>query len=118
MAQIGGYLTPQDHRRFKIYASTFHVAESALLTLLIMREVRCGRLGDLVPHYSYAGPLRERSRVTARIKEAGLKQKFGELACVANISPDQAVTVLMRAELAEKWLDHAVELNKNILEST
>lgn len=107
MVQIGGYLTPAEHADFKRYAAQFQLKESSLANLLIVRELSLKRLSSLKQSFS-PGPLKERSRITAHQADPAMKQAFEAHAALAGVSPDQAASLIFRAELAEHWLTKSV----------
>lgn len=109
MAQIGGYLTPEEHAEFKRYAAAFQLKESSLANLLLVREMRLGRLGRLKEVYLPQVPMRSRGRVTAHQPDGTTKEAFEAHARAEGLKPDQAAAVLFRAELTERWLDMAIE---------
>lgn len=108
MVQIGGYLTPEEHAEFKRYAAEFHLKESSLANLLIARELCQRRLDQLRHSYLTSAPLKIRSRVTAHQPEGHAKLALEALASSVGISPDQAASVIFRAELTERWLAKCV----------
>lgn len=113
MVQIGGYLSADEHAAFKQYARQFHLKESSLANLLIARELRLRRLDDLKQRFP-GGPVRKRSRVTAHQPDAQVKQAFEALARDAGLSPDQAASVVFRAELSEQWLAKSIATVESI----
>lgn len=109
MVQIGGYLTPDEHSEFKRYAAAFQFTESSLANLLIVRELRRQRLPKLRQLFASNAPLKERARITAHQSNERLKQTFDAHAQGAGVSPDQAASIIFRAELNERWLQRAVD---------
>ena len=108
MVQIGGYLTPEEHAEFKGYAAEFHLKESSLANLLIARELRQRRLAELAKTFRTNAPLKKRCRVTAHQAEPNTKFEFEALARNAGMSPDQAASIIFRAELTERWVANSV----------
>lgn len=107
MSQIGGYLAPDEHAEFKGYAAQFHLKDSSLANLLVVRELRLRRLPTLKERH-VSGAAKARSRITAHQSNPQLKQAFDAHARACGISPDQAAAILFRAELAERWLEGSV----------
>ncbi len=108
MAQIGGYLQPDEHARFKAYASVLGLSESALANLLIVREIRRKRLGVLKVKYSAGTPSESRQRVTAHRSDAVMKAAFLSRSSEEGLKPDQAASIIYRAEINERWLEQAI----------
>lgn len=109
MVQIGGYLSAEEHAAFKAYAREFNLKESSLSNLLIARELRLRRLGELRQRFSQGMPGLKRSRITAHQADPKTKQAFEALAKEAGISPDLAAAIVFRAELTERWLMKSME---------
>jgi hypothetical protein len=108
MAQIGGYLQPDEHARFKAYANGLGLSESALANLLIVREIRCKRLRVLKGKYLTGTPSESRQRVTAHRSDAVMKSAFLTRSGEEGLKPDQAASILYRAEISERWLEQAI----------
>lgn len=108
MTQIGGYLTPEEHSEFQRYAAQFHLKDSGLANLLVERELRLHRLEELKPTYFRCTSAKHRSRITAHQADPAFKAAFEARARDADLSPDQAASVLFRAELGERWLEKSV----------
>lgn len=108
MAQIGGYLSPEEHLEFKRYAAQFHLKDSSLANLLLARELRLQRLAELKGAYARTTPSKQRSRITAHHADPGVKEAFDAHARSAGVSPDQAASILFRTELAERWLETSI----------
>lgn len=108
MAQIGGYLQPDEHARFKAYANELGLSESALANLLLVREIRRKRLNDLKGKYSAGAPSESRERVTAHRPDAVMKIAFVAHSSKEGLKPDQAASILYRAELGERWLEQSI----------
>jgi hypothetical protein len=108
MAQIGGYLTPEEHEMFQTYAVEFGLSESGLANLLLVREMRRQRLHDLKGKYAAGAPSDSRQRVTAHQRNAALKMAFDERSSDEGLKPDQAASIVYRAELDERWLERSV----------
>lgn len=108
MAQIGGYLKPDEHARFKAYANGLGLSESALANLLLVREIRRKRLRDLKSRYSAGAPSESRERVTAHRPDAAIKVAFVARSSEEGLKPDQAASILYRAEISERWLEQSI----------
>ena len=108
MAQIGGYLTREERSIFQAYAAEFGLSESALANLLLVREMRCRRLHELKGKYSAGAPSEGRARVTAHQRSAAMKTAFEERSSDGGLKPDQAASIIYRAELTERWLEQSV----------
>lgn len=108
MAQIGGYLQPDEHARFKAYANGLGLSESALANLLIVREIRRKRLGVLKVKYLAGKPSESRQRVTAHRPDAVMKAAFLSRSSEEGLKPDQAASIIYRAEINERWLEQAI----------
>jgi hypothetical protein len=108
MAQVGGYLLPDEHSRFKTYANDLGLSESALAKLLLVRELRGKRLNALIGHYPSGTQSGGRKRVTAHRPDAALKTAFLARSKEEGLKLGQAASILYRAELVERWLDKAM----------
>jgi hypothetical protein len=108
MAQIGGYLKPDEHVKFKNYAAEFCLSESALANLLLVREIRLKRLEHLKHKYSAGAPSESRSRVTAHQRDLATKIAFEKRSSDESLKPDQAASIIYRAELEERWLERSM----------
>jgi hypothetical protein len=113
--QIGGYLRPDERTAFDEYVKQFkplRIGEVA--TLLVLRELKCGRLGELAT--SYPKPAGNgRKRVTARPSDPGLKVAFEEHVCQFGLAPDPAAATVFRAELHERWLERSIFFGINLI---
>ena len=108
MAQIGGYLQPDEHARFKAYADELGLSESALANLLLVREMRRKRLNVLKLEYPAGAPSESRERVTAHRPDSAIKIAFVERSTEEGLKPGQAASILYRAELGERWLEQSI----------
>jgi hypothetical protein len=104
--QIGGYLRPDEGAAFDAYVAQFKLRKGAVATLLIVREIRCGRLPELKEQYSMPTGT-GRIRITARPIDISLKQTFEEHVARFDMAPDPAAGIIFRAELLERWLESA-----------
>lgn len=108
MVQIGGYLQPDEHIRFKTYAAEFCLSESALANLLLVREIQIKRLKDLKDKYLAGAPSESRARVTAHQPDEVMKIAFEARCSEEGLKPDQAASIVYRAELDERWLERSI----------
>lgn len=105
MAQIGGNLRPGEFADFQRYAANLLITESSLANLLIQRELRLKRLGELAQRFEGSVPTSERGgRVTGHQSNGELKEAFGRHAKERGLVAGHAATIVFRAELAERWL--------------
>lgn len=110
MTQILGYVTPDERDRFEAYARTHGLHITALANLLIARELRAGRLSDLIERFDIR-PLPARTKIVAHTPDAATKEVFAFRAKEAGVKPSRAAAVLFRAELHERWLETHVLIN-------
>jgi hypothetical protein len=105
MARVYIYVTGTDRERFACYAARFGLDVTALSNLLLERELRVGRLGNL----RYEGGKRPRDeKITAHMSDSR-RSEFASHAAENGLSISEAGAVLMLAELDEKWLEKAVD---------
>lgn len=100
---IGGWLTLQQGFEFTEYATKIGIDQSALATILIVRELSRDRLSSLLLADSGKVPGKGK-RVSARTRHADLKARFAVHAAKHGVSADAASATLFRAELSERWL--------------
>jgi len=112
LAQIIGYLTETDRVHFQAYAQSLGLDASALANLLIGRELTLARLSGLAVRFDQETPVAGRTKVTAHLPVAEIKQAFAALAAQAGMKPTRAAAVLFRAELEERWLEASVAVNQ------
>ncbi|WP_374407405.1 hypothetical protein [Pelagerythrobacter sp.] len=106
MVQIGGNLRSEEFAQFQDYVSSLLITESSLANLLVQRELRLKRLGDLAKCYQGAVTTAERGgRVTGHQSTGELRQAFEERAVEAGLALGHAATILFRAELEDRWLE-------------
>lgn len=105
--RLGTWLLAAEAEAFRGYAAEMKIPATVLAWLLILREMRLSRLGDLGCH-RVAVPSKGRGYITAAnpgeetIGEIQAHvERFGE-------SLNGALALLFRAELAEHWLDQAM----------
>jgi hypothetical protein len=107
---IHGYVCSDVHGRFEAYRREIGLTSgSALLTLLVLRELKVQRLTAM------AGPQRDRahapreSKVSAYI-DCGKVEEFRALAGRLGRSTSDCAAALVSQELEERWLDAAIGL--------
>lgn len=108
LAQIGGYLSEDEHKAFKKYVASLDVSESSLANLLILRELHRKRLPELFSKLASHVPSDQRRRVTAHQRRSEPKAAFETWCNEVGISPGQAASILFRAELNECWLRRCI----------
>ncbi|WP_242126703.1 hypothetical protein [Sphingobium sp. Sx8-8] len=102
--QVNVYLTVEEHAAFRLYANKFLLDAAALLALLFARELRVGRLRQLISRDAPPDDPRK-AKVTARLNERD-RAALMTLAQSQGLKLSQLGGVLVRAELAESWLAH------------
>lgn len=108
--QVTGYVTPEEREAFEAYGAKFGLDVATLLLLLLIRELRVGRFERLRDRFD-APELPAKVKVTAHVKVATIKSGIMALATHASLSVSRICGILVRAELAEHWLESALELN-------
>lgn len=104
--QVTVYLTDSERADFAAYAQRFLLDAAGLLALLFAREMRVGRLRELIPRDAPPSGSRK-AKVTARLKEPE-HAALVSLAGVHGESLSQIGVVLVRAELSARWLEQAI----------
>lgn len=108
MVRIGGYLEPVEHDSLKAYVNGLGITFSSLASLLIHRELKHKRLPSLTIKYTKTVSSSTRRRVTTRLLDDELKLRLSDLAENAGLPIDHAVSILVRTELDERWLENAM----------
>ncbi|OYW45880.1 MAG: hypothetical protein B7Z08_01395 [Sphingomonadales bacterium 32-68-7] len=103
---IGAWLSADDGDAYVEYCRGLGLDESALATLLLVREVNAGRLHELkalggLPNF-------KQKRVTIRPKGSGLREKFLAHAKANGLGLEQAAALVLMAETREKWLEQVL----------
>lgn len=99
---IGTWLSADDGDAYAEYCKGLGLDESALATLLLVREVNAGRLQELK---ALGGlPRIKQKRVTIRPKGSGLREKFIAHAKANGLGMERAAALVLMAETREKWL--------------
>jgi hypothetical protein len=112
MAQVLGYVTPEERDAFEAYANEHGLDVSALANLLIARELRAKRLALLTPRFDRTEPLPDRLKIVAHTPTQATKLAFAARAAEAGVKPTRAAAILFRAELEERWLERHVFVNQ------
>ncbi|MEG3148189.1 hypothetical protein U1839_26370 [Sphingomonas sp. RT2P30] len=100
------YVTAPERAAFEAYAQQFLLDPAGLLALLFAREMRVGRLRELIEKDVVPSGSRK-PKITARLQASDHIQ-VRALAQEHNKSLSEAGAVLVRAELNEKWLHQAL----------
>jgi hypothetical protein len=107
VSQITAHVSAGNAATFRSYAASFGLDASALATLLLIRELRIGRLPDLA-----AADLDARGsandKITAHKGDGAVKTQWKAHARAAGLSASKAAAIVFRAELKEQWLKRAV----------
>jgi hypothetical protein len=101
--QIGADVARRLRDRVRRYAQKLQLPESALITLLVARELRLKRLRKLPPSTAVKRMTR-RSRLTGRQSSPELRDRFRAHVGKLQIDLAVAVATLAEQELREKWL--------------
>lgn len=101
--QLGADVTPELKKSFKAYSRSLGVSESAVLHLLLRRELRKSRLPDLekVRPAKRGG---SRFRLTARPRATDVEAAFLAHIQRLGLDPATAIATLAQAEVDEEWL--------------
>jgi len=103
MRQITGYLPRQEAEAFQVYAASLGIDKSALANLLILRELKRGRLPSLAK-FLHDEPRSECVKITAHVADERTKSSFKAAAGRQGLKPGAAAAILFRAEISERWL--------------
>lgn len=103
--QINAYLAVSEREAFEAYAQNFYLDAAGLLALLLAREMRVGRLSELI-HADVAPPANRDAKVTARLRCRD-HAELTKLAKDNSVSLSQVGALLVRAELRDLWLEKA-----------
>lgn len=114
---IGAWLSADDGDEYVEYCKGLGLDESALATLLLVREVNAGRLQELKSQVRL--PSTKHKRVTIRPKGSGLREKFMAHAKANGLGMERAAALVLMAETREKWLQGVLlgEIEKGTNES-
>ena len=111
--QFGCYLRSGEAKRLATYAERLQINRPNLGILLIMRELKCSRLGGMPRREGPALSKKGAVRVTARANRPDVKELFAKRIARLGLGMDEAVAMLFRAELDEKWLAHSLAQTGN-----
>lgn len=111
MAQVLGYVTPEERDAFEAYANDHGLDVTALANLLIARELRAKRLEQLLLKIGFGPALTVRTKIVAHTPTDATKAAFATRAAQAGVKPSRAAAILFRAELEERWLERHVLIN-------
>jgi hypothetical protein len=109
MAQILGYLALDEADNFQHYAAELRLDRTALANLLIVRELRIGRLEELKLRYDRDLAGMEKTKVVAHQADPLTKAAFKEHAAGFALKPSRAAAIIFRAELTERWLEASMD---------
>tara|TARA_B000000460_G_scaffold247097_1_gene221455 strand:- start:730 stop:1203 length:474 start_codon:yes stop_codon:yes gene_type:complete len=113
---IGGWLTKEEGEKFQALAFAVGLDESALATILVVRELAIGALAS-DPSMPVARKVRKEKRITARPTRDELKVQFREYSSSLGSSMDATAAALFRKEIAENWLGKTMGLLGNQIDS-
>jgi hypothetical protein len=105
--QISAYVAPLERDAFERYAGRLGISMSALLNLLVRRELRLHRLPDLRDeHLRPKAP--QARKVIAHLDDSSLNESFAMHASRSGLVVAAAAAILIRVELVESWLEEAM----------
>lgn len=113
---IGAWVSKEEGRRFQALAFAVGLDESALATILVVRELAIRSLVAVSANGSLPRVVKDK-RVTARPKRHELKVQFREYSKSLGLSMDAAAATLIRKELAENWLGNTIGRSGNQVDS-
>ena len=111
VAQIGIRLLPEMKSAFDAYAGRLGLASSELAKLLIVRERYRRKLSTLrnePNHSTKTGGARTLPKITAHVSSVEEVAEFDSYARENGLDRNGAGVLLLRAELRERWLEHAI----------
>jgi hypothetical protein len=106
--QIASYVAPGERAAFEAYATDLGLTMSALLNLLVRRELNLDRMAALEPAYLRELPVAECQKVIAHLDTPNLNEQFAKHAARYSLAVASASAILIRAELEESWLGAAL----------
>ena len=113
---IGGWLARDEGEKFQALACSVGLDESALATILVVRELAIRSLASGPSKFVPRKVVKEK-RITARPTRSELKVQFREYAESLGSSMDATAAALFRKEIAENWLGKTIGVNRNQLDS-
>lgn len=105
--EIGGWLTKAEGEQFQALATRIGLDESALATILVVRELTIRSLAAS-PSKPDPGKVVKEKRITARPTRIGLKDQFRDYANLLGASMDATAAAIFRKEIAEDWLGNTI----------
>lgn len=99
------YLTSTERDSFEVYSRKFLLDAAGLLALLFGREMRVGRLRELIPRDVAPGGSRKH-KITAHLKSPE-HAALTALAVKHGVSLSHIGAVLVRDELRDRWLERS-----------
>lgn len=109
--QITGRVTVREHSDFSQYSQLVGLRPGVLATLLIHRELRLKRLTGLKEQPSYRPVTGAGETITSHGLASDNKATFTQHVKALEISASKALGILCRAELAEQWLERALNID-------
>lgn len=106
--QITGHVRASEREQFERHARRFGLDVAALLTLLLVRQLRIGDVSRLDKAAEEVPDLF--STVTAHVRDPQFKTDVQALAAGASVSVSRLCAVLVRSELREHWIERAISL--------
>ncbi len=108
---IHGYVCTEIHNGFEAYRREVGLTSgSALLTLLVLREIKVQRLGSAATRAREgSGGVPRDAKVSAYI-DAAKFEEFKALTSGLDRSASECAAALIERELKERWLQAALEL--------
>jgi hypothetical protein len=81
---------------------------TTLATLLLARELRIKRLNQLAKRYGAPKGTLLDGKIVAYLQNNHVKRAFGLHAADSDMLPGPAAASILRAELAERWLERVI----------
>lgn len=107
MPQLQAYLTQEEDAELRDYARSLGLDATALANMLLIRETRLARLKSMPTRVQKANGPRNR-KITAHFPLGAQKVAFAEHALACGMKPATAASILLRAELSERWLERSM----------
>lgn len=106
-SQVTAYLPAAEEEAFRRYARSLGLDKSSLAKLLLVRETRLGRLTSLANH-RHRTPLAACVKVTAHAVDETVKDALMRSAERLRVGLGVAASIVIRAELHERWLERSM----------
>ena len=117
-SQITGRITSDERKAFGAYSKAMGLAAGTVATLLMIRELRIGRLAHLKVDPMLQPIGNTAGTVTSHRFSKSQKADFERHVDHAGISSmSQGLGFLCRAELRERWLETALQTDSKRVES-